>query len=119
MLVCVRAYPVHAMIITGCAIDVAHSVLSRAMIITRPAHNISKYYAAHFHGQLLHSLARATIISKYPPMRGEHICLILGSSRADTTRQSARFLYNKIKPVRRRGGGRRRDSRRGFRPPSF
>jgi hypothetical protein len=27
------------------------------------------------------------------------------------------ILYNKIKPVRRRGGGRRRGSRRGFRPP--
>jgi hypothetical protein len=39
------------------------------------------------------------------------------------------ILYNKIKPVRRRGGGRRgggrrggdrcRGGRRGFRPPSF
>jgi hypothetical protein len=26
-------------------------------------------------------------------------------------------ISNKIKPVRRRGGGRRRGSRRGFRPP--
>jgi hypothetical protein len=27
------------------------------------------------------------------------------------------ILYNKIKPVRRRGGGRRCGDRRGFRPP--
>jgi hypothetical protein len=42
--------------------------------------------------------------------------------------KSIYILYNKIKPVRRRGGGRRgggrrrgsrRGSRRGFRPPSF
>jgi hypothetical protein len=42
------------MIITGCAIELAHSVLSRAMIITRPAHKISKY-AADFRGQLVAS----------------------------------------------------------------
>jgi hypothetical protein len=29
------------------------------------------------------------------------------------------ILYNKIKPVRRRGGVRRGGGRRGFRPPSF
>jgi hypothetical protein len=29
------------------------------------------------------------------------------------------ILNNKIKPVRRRGGGRRRGGRRGFRPTSF
>jgi hypothetical protein len=29
------------------------------------------------------------------------------------------ILYNKIKPVCRRGDGRRRGSRRGFLPPSF
>jgi hypothetical protein len=33
---------------------------------------------------------------------------------------SSRLLFlNKIKPVRRRGGGRRHVGRRGFRPPSF
>jgi hypothetical protein len=29
------------------------------------------------------------------------------------------ILYNKIKPVRRRGGGRRGGGRRAFRPSSF
>jgi hypothetical protein len=41
-----------AMIITGCAIELEHSVLSRAMIITRPAHKVSKY-AADFCGLLV------------------------------------------------------------------
>jgi hypothetical protein len=43
---------VPSMIITGCAIELVHSVLSHAIIITRPAHNISKY-AADFRGQLV------------------------------------------------------------------
>jgi hypothetical protein len=40
------------MIITGCVIELAHSVLSRAMIITRPVHKVSKY-AADFRGLLV------------------------------------------------------------------
>jgi hypothetical protein len=68
MLVCVRACPVlvaclsHAMIKTGCAIERAHTgALSRAVIITRPEHKISKY-AADFRWQL-----GSLVLRSYPP----------------------------------------------------
>jgi hypothetical protein len=47
--------------------------------------------------------------------------MLLGRSPFSGARRCAGIyiLYNKIKPVRRRRGGRRRGGRCRFRPPSF